>query len=43
MRLEGYKLALEKYGIPYDPSLVIEREPTLIDGKEAMGGPFVIT
>lgn len=36
-RLEGYKRALEKHGIPYDPSQVIEREPTLIDGKEAMG------
>jgi len=36
-RLEGYKLALEDHGIPYDPSQVIEREPTLIDGKEAMG------
>jgi DNA-binding LacI/PurR family transcriptional regulator len=36
-RLEGYKRALEKHGIPYDPSLVIEREPTLIDGKEVMG------
>ena len=36
-RLEGYMSALEKNGIPFDPSLVIEREPTLIDGKEAMG------
>ncbi|MCK4795256.1 MAG: LacI family DNA-binding transcriptional regulator [Desulfobacteraceae bacterium] len=36
-RLEGYKRALKKHGIPYDASLVIEREPTLIDGKEAMG------
>ncbi|MFC1535178.1 LacI family DNA-binding transcriptional regulator [Thermodesulfobacteriota bacterium] len=35
-RLEGYGAALEKYGIPYDPSLVIEREPTLIEGKDAM-------
>ena len=35
-RLEGYQLALEKHGIPYDSSLVIEREPTLIDGKWAM-------
>lgn len=36
-RLEGYISALEKNGISFDPSLVIEREPTLIDGKEAMG------
>lgn len=35
-RLEGYQEALEKQGIPFDPSLVIEREPTLMEGKEAM-------
>jgi DNA-binding LacI/PurR family transcriptional regulator len=35
-RLEGFKAALKDYGITYDPSLVIEKEPTLIDGKEAM-------
>lgn len=35
-RLDGYKAALEKHGIPYDPSLVVEREPSLIEGKEAM-------
>ena len=35
-RLDGFKAALEKYNIPYDPALVIEKEPTLIDGKEAM-------
>ena len=28
---------LEKNGIPFDPSLVMERVPTLFDGKEAMG------
>jgi DNA-binding LacI/PurR family transcriptional regulator len=36
-RLKGYKSALEKNGIPFEPSLVIERVPTLFDGKEAMG------
>lgn len=36
-RLEGYRSALEKHSIPYDPSLVIEREPALTEGKEAMG------
>ena len=35
-RLDGYKMALQKNGILYNPSLVIEREPTLLDGKEAM-------
>jgi DNA-binding LacI/PurR family transcriptional regulator len=35
-RLAGFKAALKDYGITYDPSLVIEKEPTLIDGKEAM-------
>jgi len=35
-RLEGFKAALGAHGIPYDSSLVIEKEPTLIDGKEAM-------
>ncbi|UCD81498.1 MAG: LacI family DNA-binding transcriptional regulator [Desulfobacterales bacterium] len=35
-RLEGFKTALKDYGLPYDPALVIEKEPTLVDGKEAM-------
>ena len=36
-RFEGYMAALEAHEIEYDPSLVIEKEPTLGDGKEAMG------
>ena len=36
-RLEGYQDALESQGISFDPALVIEREPTLMEGKEAMG------
>jgi DNA-binding LacI/PurR family transcriptional regulator len=35
-RLEGFKSALKDNGIEYDPALVIEKEPTLVDGKEAM-------
>jgi DNA-binding LacI/PurR family transcriptional regulator len=35
-RLEGFKAALKDHGLRYDPSLVIEKEPTLVDGKEAM-------
>ncbi len=35
-RLEGFKAALKDHGIRFDPRLVIEKEPTLIDGKEAM-------
>ncbi len=35
-RLEGFKAALKDHGIGYEPSLVIEKEPTLVDGKEAM-------
>lgn len=35
-RFNGYKAALEKYDIAVDPDLVIEKEPTLVDGKEAM-------
>ncbi|MGD2269494.1 MAG: LacI family DNA-binding transcriptional regulator [Desulfobacterales bacterium] len=35
-RLDGFKAALDKHNIPYDLSLVIEKEPTLVDGKEAM-------
>jgi DNA-binding LacI/PurR family transcriptional regulator len=35
-RLEGYKAALEENGLRFDPEMVIEKEPTLLDGKEAM-------
>lgn len=35
-RLEGYRAAIEAHGIAYDPTLVIEKEPTLVDGREAM-------
>lgn len=35
-RLEGFQAALKDYGLDYEPPLVIEKEPTLIDGKEAM-------
>lgn len=35
-RLEGYQAALRDYGLSYDPRLVIEKHPTLQDGKEAM-------
>lgn len=34
-RLEGYQSALADYGVPYDPSLVISKKPTLTSGKEA--------
>jgi DNA-binding LacI/PurR family transcriptional regulator len=36
-RFEGYRETLDTHGIPYDASLVVEREPSLISGKEAMG------
>jgi DNA-binding LacI/PurR family transcriptional regulator len=36
LRFEGYRKALEINGIPYDPSLVVENDYTLLDGKEAM-------
>lgn len=36
LRLEGYRGALEVHGIPFDPSLVMERGYTLMEGKEAM-------
>jgi DNA-binding LacI/PurR family transcriptional regulator len=36
-RLEGFKSALEDNGLTFDPEMVIEKEPTLLDGKEAMG------
>lgn len=35
-RLEGYRDALQGAGIPFDPDLVIERHPDLLDGREAM-------
>ena len=35
-RLEGYKAALEVNGLKFNPELVNEKEPTLLDGKEAM-------
>lgn len=35
-RFEGYKEALEENNILYDPSLVIETEVSLLDGKNAM-------
>jgi DNA-binding LacI/PurR family transcriptional regulator len=35
-RLEGFLSALKDYGIPHLPGMIIEKEPTLIDGKEAM-------
>jgi DNA-binding LacI/PurR family transcriptional regulator len=35
-RLEGHRAALERHGIAFDPSLVVEKEPTLIDGREGM-------
>ena len=35
-RFEGYRSALEDRGIPYDPELVIENEPMLYNGKEAI-------
>lgn len=35
-RLEGYRDALEKAGIAFDPDLVMERRPDLMEGREAM-------
>jgi DNA-binding LacI/PurR family transcriptional regulator len=35
-RLEGYRSALERNGLPFDPAMVLERMPTLKEGKEAM-------
>lgn len=35
-RLEGFRAALEDYGLPFRPEWVYEREPTLVEGKEAM-------
>lgn len=35
-RLEGFQSALNDNGLTFDPGMVIEKEPTLLDGKEAM-------
>ncbi|MEW6667685.1 MAG: LacI family DNA-binding transcriptional regulator [Thermodesulfobacteriota bacterium] len=35
-RLEGYRSALERNGLIFDPAIVRERMPTLKEGKEAM-------
>lgn len=35
-RLEGYREALEKAGIAFDPEIVMERRPDLLEGREAM-------
>ena len=35
-RYDGYRGALESRGLPYDPLLVVEREYSLMEGKEAM-------
>jgi DNA-binding LacI/PurR family transcriptional regulator len=35
-RLEGYRAALESHGLPFDESLVVECNYTLIEGREAM-------
>lgn len=35
-RLEGYREALARRGLKYDPEIVVEKMPTLKDGKEAM-------
>ncbi len=35
-RLEGFLAALKDRGIPHAPELIIEKEPTLVDGREAM-------
>ncbi|MBW1712826.1 MAG: LacI family DNA-binding transcriptional regulator, partial [Deltaproteobacteria bacterium] len=35
-RLNGYRAALQDHGLEYDPELVIEKDYTLIEGKEAM-------
>jgi len=34
-RYKGYLAALEKYGVPYDSSLVVERNNSIIEGMEA--------
>ncbi len=35
-RLEGFLAALNDHDIPHQPQMIIEKEPTLVDGKEAM-------
>ncbi|OGO39480.1 MAG: hypothetical protein A2147_07710 [Chloroflexi bacterium RBG_16_57_8] len=35
-RMDGYRAALAAHAIPFDPDLVVEKEPTLVDGREAM-------
>lgn len=35
-RLEGYRSALEQNGLSFDTAIVLERMPTLKEGKEAM-------
>lgn len=35
-RLEGYRAALDRAGIAFDPDLVVERAPGLLEGREAM-------
>jgi DNA-binding LacI/PurR family transcriptional regulator len=35
-RLEGYQAALRDFGLTYNPRIVIERQPTLNEGREAM-------
>jgi DNA-binding LacI/PurR family transcriptional regulator len=35
-RLEGFLAAMQDHGIPHQPAWIIEKEPTLIDGREAM-------
>ena len=35
-RLEGYLAAMQDHGIPHQPAWTIEKEPTLVDGREAM-------
>lgn len=35
-RLEGYQAALSDNGLRFDPRLIIEKHPTLQEGKEAM-------
>jgi DNA-binding LacI/PurR family transcriptional regulator len=35
-RLEGHQAALSDHGLKFDPRMVIEKHPTLQEGKEAM-------
>lgn len=42
-RFNGYKAVFEKSGIAFDPELAIEKEPTLVDGKEAMSRLLSLT